>query len=274
MADTLFICKLMSQVNHYEILGVQSSATNSDLKRAYRDLVKRYHPDINPAAEAKDKIRLINEAYEVLSEHYSRAAYDMLLSGAFETPTYKPPEETEAEKYRREYLRKKAHQDRVNLENLMKIKIKFYRFQRMVCYLFFASGILFTIDYYYAPTQVDADITSMNLAFRQTELKLGEWILSADRGFFDEYQKNGGTKVTVNFSSIFEIPTSVRLEGSSSKYDVSGTLHSFGNILTIIVLIFSGIVIRHKEYSDFRLTAGIVPGFLVPFMFLMALLGG
>lgn len=262
----------MSKSSHYEVLGVQVSASNADLKRAYRNLVKRYHPDINPAAEAKDKIRLINEAYEVLSEYYSRQAYDLTMEGG-SSAAYEPPKETEEVKYRREYLKKQAHEKRVSLENLLKTKIKFYRFQRIVCFLFFASGLLFTVDYYYAPNQIDAKITSMNLAFKQTELKLGKWILSADRGLYEEYQRTGGKEVIVTFSSIFKIPTNVGLKGSSSTYSIKGTLHSLGNVLSIMVLVFSAMVIKDKEYSDFRLTCGIVPGFLVPLMFLMAISG-
>ncbi len=261
----------MLQVDHYEIMGVDRSATKVDLKKAYRNLVKRYHPDLNPEAGAKEKIRLINEAYEVLSESYSRSAYDNLING--NTTTYVPPVETEAEKYRRGYLRKKAHEERVNLENLLKIKIKFYRFQRIACFLFFSSGILFTIDYYFSSYSSDYEIETINMAFRKTVITTEGGSFRAGEGLFNEYKNQQGQMVTINFSSIFEIPMNVRLKGSKNLHDVAGTLHGYGNVFSLIVLIFSGIVIRGKEYTDFRLTAGIIPGFLVPFMYMMTLPG-
>jgi len=264
----------MKEQTHYGILGVTQAATNAELKNAYRRLVKKYHPDVSHESDAVARIRYINEAYEVLSEHYSRAAYDRQLSGAFQTPTYKPPEETEAEKYRREYLRKKAHQDRVNLESLLKLKIKFYRFQRIVCYLFFASGILFTVDYYFSSYSSDHEIETIKKAFRKTEITTSVGSFKAEEGLFQEYRRQNSQLVTITFSSIFEIPMNVRLKGSGNLYEVIGTLHGFGNVFSLIVLIFSGIVVRHKEYSDFRLTSGIIPGFLVPFMYLMAMSGG
>ena len=196
----------------------------------------------------------------------------MTLDGFFTKS--EPPKETEQEKCRREYLRKKAHQDRVNLENLMKLKIKLYRFQRVVCGLFFISGILFTIDYYFSSYSSDNEIVTIKTAYQKTELTTAGSSFRAGEGLFQAYENQQGKLVTITFSAIFEIPMNIRLKGSNTNYNVIGTLHGFGNVFSLIVLIFSGIVIRHKEYSDFRLTSGIVPGFLVPFMYMMAMNGG
>ena len=63
--------------DYYDILGLTKDAEESELKAAYRKLVKKYHPDANPNDEgAREKIREINEAYEVLSDQQKRAKYD------------------------------------------------------------------------------------------------------------------------------------------------------------------------------------------------------
>lgn len=62
--------------DYYEILGLARNAAAEDIKRAYRGLVKRYHPDIYKGEDADEKIKEINEAYEVLSNPEKRAAYD------------------------------------------------------------------------------------------------------------------------------------------------------------------------------------------------------
>lgn len=63
----------------YEILGVSQEASPTEIKKAYRSLSLKYHPDRNPSEEAKTKIVEINEAYETLSDSNSRKEYDMKL---------------------------------------------------------------------------------------------------------------------------------------------------------------------------------------------------
>ena len=62
--------------NYYDILGVDKSVSSEELKRVYRNLCKKWHPDLNHSPEAKDKFAEINEAYEVLSNPEKRREYD------------------------------------------------------------------------------------------------------------------------------------------------------------------------------------------------------
>ena len=62
--------------DYYKILGVDKSATKQDIKRAYRKLAAKYHPDKNPSKEAEAKFKEIQEAYEVLIDDKKRAIYD------------------------------------------------------------------------------------------------------------------------------------------------------------------------------------------------------
>jgi curved DNA-binding protein len=63
-------------VDYYQILGVSRDAEKSDIKKAYRKLARKYHPDVNQAANAEDKFKEVNEAYEVLKDADKRQAYD------------------------------------------------------------------------------------------------------------------------------------------------------------------------------------------------------
>ncbi|MDI3342011.1 MAG: molecular chaperone DnaJ [Sphaerobacter sp.] len=62
--------------DYYEVLGVSRTATAEEIRRAYRRLARKYHPDVNREDGAEERFKEINEAYEVLSDEERRAAYD------------------------------------------------------------------------------------------------------------------------------------------------------------------------------------------------------
>src|SRR6059036_1805732 len=72
--------------DYYEILGVSRSASEDDIKKAYRKLALRYHPDRNPEDrhEAEERFKEISEAYQVLSDPERRGLYDRFGHAAFE----------------------------------------------------------------------------------------------------------------------------------------------------------------------------------------------
>src|ERR1700733_14105700 len=74
----------------YSVLGVNKNATASDIKKAYYGLAKKYHPDTNKDASAKDKFTEAQAAYELLSDPNKKQAYDSYGSAAFEGPGFDP----------------------------------------------------------------------------------------------------------------------------------------------------------------------------------------
>lgn len=74
-----------SKRDYYEVLGVDKSADEAAIKKAYRTLAKKYHPDMNPGdKEAEQKFKEVNEAYDVLSDPDKKAKYDQYGHAAFE----------------------------------------------------------------------------------------------------------------------------------------------------------------------------------------------
>lgn len=69
--------------NYYEILGLQRGASTDDIKKSYRKLVRKYHPDVSKEADAADKMQQINLAYETLTDATKRSEYDQMLDNPY-----------------------------------------------------------------------------------------------------------------------------------------------------------------------------------------------
>ena len=81
----------MKYQDYYQILGVNRDASAEDIKKAYRRLARKYHPDVSKEASAEERFKEVAEAYEVLRDPEKRAAYDQLGSNWRAGQEFRPP---------------------------------------------------------------------------------------------------------------------------------------------------------------------------------------
>ena len=68
----------MQYKDYYKIMGIGKEASQDEIKRAYRKLARKYHPDVSKEKDAEEHFKEVGEAYEVLKDPEKRAAYDQL----------------------------------------------------------------------------------------------------------------------------------------------------------------------------------------------------
>ncbi|MGX2038699.1 DnaJ C-terminal domain-containing protein [Methylocaldum sp. MU1018] len=77
--------------DYYKIMGVTRDASQEDIKRAYRKLARKYHPDVSKERNAEERFKELGEAYEVLKDPEKRAAYDQIATGRQHGERFTPP---------------------------------------------------------------------------------------------------------------------------------------------------------------------------------------
>ena len=266
----------MSKETYYQILEISQDAAYDEVKRAYRRLVKIYHPDLNPSKDAAIRIQLITEAYEVLADPSKRQTYDwsLLQNLPYENKIDEAPqpELDEREVFKQEYVRWKRRKDQESWEHLFKIKLTFYKYQRYMAVVFLGFGLLFSIDHYVSQKDGPYEVANVALnRFGTTTVVLGNrgYIVSSSL-----HQDLNGIKPNEGYlyrSFIFKRLAYVSVD-LGDRYPLYDSLYIFHNFFAFLIIFISLLMIKIRKYQDWLLTLGLVPGFLLAFLFLMTLL--
>jgi curved DNA-binding protein CbpA len=132
--------------DYYKILDITRTANIDDIKKAYRNKAKIFHPDVNHSPKANEIFIVINEAYEILSDDRKRYLYDLKLNYVDITKIELERKKRYAKKYSRPEATEQPNytKDRNNSKNTYKFKTEqdYYNQSPLIYNMFFVSGML------------------------------------------------------------------------------------------------------------------------------------
>jgi hypothetical protein len=247
----------------YHVLGVSRDASANDIRKAYRALIKKYHPDINASANAIRMTAMINEAYETLTDPEKRSAYDNRIFavdlndiGDGFNELHDPKDESEKEEQARERAQKKAERE-----------ARLYQVARMLCYPILLFSLVVIIDYY-LPVHVEVDTPvygyQTNIGSVSYHVKTTQYEFRVPEHLHVEYDYAAEKKkpLYIEFTPIFETFTRVGVDEEEYvvMYDVPGSIYSFIFFpIPYILLALSIAVLRNSEFTRERYVLSFMP---------------
>lgn len=252
--------------DYYSILRVSRSADVETIKRSYRLLVQKYHPDINPDPKVAELIQEINEAYDVLSDSLKKKEYDF----RFINPTYKTPVSQQAPHRDPRYRRPTTHSHAPTSSYYTQTELMQQYLPHMlwIC----RAGILFVAILFFdkvlpAKTIVE-DITSIYVVYRGKsrayaydiiETKSGMSIKMYDHKATYFYEQN---RIKVDRTPILGIATVVYGEDGINRILV-GVIFRTLVFLPILLLSTSAFGVLFRRKIEFSFSLSIISGVLL-----------
>jgi len=248
-------------MDYYQILGVNHTASEAEIKRAYRRLAVSYHPDKNPDPQAENIFKQVNEAYDILSDPEKKRQYDLKLQNPFmewvpesSTPRHRDP----AYRPSRPKVYRKSEGEK--LHELMAEHLPLAQKSTLLC---FTISICLLIDFAWPARVSKEEINSTFL--RRTYSRNSSttwWVIETSGGHIIDlpfevselFQK--GQSVTIHSSFFLHIPSSVE----TTAKDVKIWKSIYGNFIfaPTALLIISTLGMIFRKNIEYGFNLGVV----------------
>jgi len=255
--------------DYYSLLGVRRFASDAEIKRAYRRLALKYHPDKNPDPGAETIIKELNEAYDLLSDPSQRSWYDQMLVGpVYSTPNHEqPPVERQAAhrdpayrgtgKHRRPYVSKR--------ERLFQLVTHYHPKMLWISKISFVLSVLFFLDYYIPYSEKEEYVEYRHESVsRHGHSDYFLYLYSGERfKIYDtKIQIKDNDQLLVSYTRIYGIPMRVENQMNSEQANLAYMYNTL-LFLPVLLLIVSGLAIYQKDDIEFSFNLIVLNGMLL-----------
>jgi hypothetical protein len=251
--------------NYYKILEVTESATQVEIKKSYRSLAKKYHPDKSSAPSAAQLFSEINEAYEVLSDHEQKGQYDQRRNRS-QGENARPKSHGNYSNRRPTRPVYSSPKDQLDLK-------PYVPYFRKVSWIALAIAFSLFIDFVIPRNEIDEQIIKVENVIARSRRGRQAIVARAIITSSGAYQINKELSVSLKKNQpikvfktrLLDIATSVNfLSGNSSeKYIIAASIHRNFSFSWIILLISSVVGTFVKKSSETIINLGVVNGVLI-----------
>lgn len=255
-------------MNYYEVLSLSTTATDDEIKRAYRHLVVRYHPDKNPDVHAIEMFRSITEAYEVLSNPDMRQGYDYLLNNrdvAEERPVHRDPA------YRPQRAHEATESIKTRAPSLRQLMARYLPYTQKMSISCLVVAMVMMADYV-LPKRHSTDRVAYIRVFNSHRYRWSELYTDKGESFvLDRWSRISfdiGDTLLIEKSLAFGIPVAV---GHDTKMMRLGS-GIYGNFIYLpaILLIISSFGVLTRKNVDWGFNFGV--GSLLMLIFIIIIM--
>ena len=255
----------------YSVLGVERTATAREIQKAYRDLAKKYHPDVNSNVEGAAMTARINAAYNLLIDSKKKLAYDNRFSFVFDESESGLVEQEAAGELDEVYHNEAIAEE---LERKRKRSVResaVYRIARIFCYPIAVLSFLVILDYFLpVNTELDYALSGYQKNLNSTYSAVSSFMKTTEHEFevpnkvhvnYD-YDADKKKLVCMEFTPMFGTLKRVGVDHGeyALMYRAPGTIYLPWLLpVPYILLITSVLLIRKKEYSRSRYFLSFVP---------------
>lgn len=255
----------------YEVLGVSKTASADDIRKAYRGLAKRYHPDVNADSRAVEMTAMINTAYDLLTDPERKLAYDNRFSLVYNELAVDLAEDP-VEVYKREYKGRKIEEAREKAKKRARREAQVYKVARILCYPIALISLLVILDYFLpVSSELEYPVYGYQKTFHgKYGSSVGSYMRTKHYEFevpdnlhLDyDYDADEKKLLYLEFTPIFSTLKRIGVDHGEYAlvYDAPGTIYFILFIPLPYVLIFlCGVFIQKKEYTRTRYAFCFMP---------------
>lgn len=259
--------------DYYSILGVQRTTSHDDIKRAYRRLAIKYHPDKNHAPEAEQLFKEINEAYDTIGDPIKRNVYDLRLENPFAEILKDPPAPRHRDPaYRR--TKPSTPRPKSDRQRMLEFMAGYLPLANKVILGAFAISIFLLLDFLLPKrSTLEKIIAAENTRTSAGRTATAWWTITTDKGkvldlpfSYTDYFLSG-TIVKVRSSLFLNIPISVESELQWAR--IHKSIYSNFIFAPIILLICTSLGMRLRKDIENGFNYAIIS--LIAFLFTLTL---